>query len=711
MGVVVLFNLGFGIYSLLFLALLWWKVRSLNRINRQHLITYQKCQETENQFRSAFMHSPVASMLHTADGKVLQINHAWTAITGYQIEEISTIADWVKLAITQNEHQKTSEKSFQQNSCKDCQLSAKICPEQTFAQELIIRTKSGEKRIWQLFTTCLSNHSSQQMFVSTAIDITDNKMTLFVYRDYTGEMLNFAAVAVNNNQNKKAEAELKQAKAELEILALNQRWQLELNERQRTELAIKQSEFHFQELADNLNEVLFIESYDLSQTLYVSPAYEKIWGRTCDSLYAKPQSWLESIYPEDINRVKNSFDLMKRGFSSQKEYRIVRTDGSIRWILAKSFPIYDDRGNLLRHVGLAEDLTDRKQVETILTQQAQKEQALYRVVRIIRNSLDLNIIFDVASREIAQLLAVETANIIQYLRLFKVWRCVSEYHQNPTNSTILHQEIPEINSNIVQQLHQFKIVQITNPSDSKDEMVSQYSQTYPGAWLLVPLHFDNRLWGILSLISKTNSPWQQQDIELACAVTDQLAIAIYQSELYQKLQAANQELKRLATIDGLTQLANRRYFDQYLQVEWRRNRREKTPLALILLDVDYFKFYNDTYGHIAGDDCLKKIALTIKKLVRRPGDLVARYGGEEFAIILPQTDINGAMKIAEIINQKIKQLAILHRNSEVSQYVTVSLGISCMIPNLQTSYLELLTLADQALYHAKEQGRDRLVCA
>jgi two-component system, cell cycle response regulator len=167
------------------------------------------------------------------------------------------------------------------------------------------------------------------------------------------------------------------------------------------------------------------------------------------------------------------------------------------------------------------------------------------------------------------------------------------------------------------------------------------------------------------------------------------------------------KLTQLATIDGLTGIANRRNFDLTLEREWKRCQREEKPLSLILIDLDFFKKYNDHYGHQAGDDCLRKIALTMTNLVKRSTDLVARYGGEEFAIILPNTNSEGAIKIAEIIREKIQILQIRHEFSNISNYVTLSLGIATMIPTSEISPEKLINQADQSLYKAKSEGRDR----
>ncbi|WP_375514979.1 diguanylate cyclase domain-containing protein [uncultured Nostoc sp.] len=184
---------------------------------------------------------------------------------------------------------------------------------------------------------------------------------------------------------------------------------------------------------------------------------------------------------------------------------------------------------------------------------------------------------------------------------------------------------------------------------------------------------------------------------------------IEQSQLQQKLEAVNMELQRLATIDGLTQVANRRGFEEYLNQEWQRMKRDKCPLSLILCDVDFFKLYNDTYGHRIGDRCLQEIAKAIKDIIKRPGDLVARYGGEEFAVILPNTDIEGVTHVADNICHAVRTLAIPHKNSQVSHHVTISVGFTTEIPQPDSDLEEMIAVADRALYQAKAAGRDRFV--
>ena len=194
---------------------------------------------------------------------------------------------------------------------------------------------------------------------------------------------------------------------------------------------------------------------------------------------------------------------------------------------------------------------------------------------------------------------------------------------------------------------------------------------------------------------------------------------IVESELHMKisdhqkteaaLQKENQQLEHLILLDSLTQVGNRRSFDDYLIREWRKMARENLPISLVLCDIDYFKSYNDTYGHLGGDNCLHQIAQVISRTIKRPGDLVARYGGEEFAVILPNTKAKGAVHLAENIRLEVKILNILHFQSPINKYVTLSLGVFCMIPTEDSSPKFLIDCADQALYEAKARGRDRVI--
>ncbi|RMG04742.1 MAG: diguanylate cyclase [Nitrospirae bacterium] len=194
-------------------------------------------------------------------------------------------------------------------------------------------------------------------------------------------------------------------------------------------------------------------------------------------------------------------------------------------------------------------------------------------------------------------------------------------------------------------------------------------------------------------------------LKLKCEMDKRKARERELEEMTRKLEKANAQLRRLSSVDGLTGVANRRTFDETLSQELKRAVRSRQPISLVMIDVDYFKLFNDTYGHQKGDDCLKSIAGVLKTLLKRPGDLPARYGGEEFACILAGTSSEGASKIVSEIQESLGQLNIPHEGSPYG-VVTISAGIVTAIPDMNITPQEIIRYADEALYMAKRGGRN-----
>ncbi|CRN07136.1 MULTISPECIES: response regulator [Pseudomonas] len=176
----------------------------------------------------------------------------------------------------------------------------------------------------------------------------------------------------------------------------------------------------------------------------------------------------------------------------------------------------------------------------------------------------------------------------------------------------------------------------------------------------------------------------------------------------QQLLDSNLMLQRLMNSDGLTGLSNRRHFDEYLELEWRRAMREQQQLSLLMIDVDYFKAYNDTFGHLAGDEALRRVAEAIRGSCSRPSDLPARYGGEEFALVLPNTSPGGARLVAEKLRQSVLGLAIEHTAPAAGSYLTVSVGLATQVPPIGSHCRQLISAADKGLYQAKNGGRNQV---
>lgn len=237
------------------------------------------------------------------------------------------------------------------------------------------------------------------------------------------------------------------------------------------------------------------------------------------------------------------------------------------------------------------------------------------------------------------------------------------------------------------------------------------------SFAFVPMIYGRKVKGYVSFAttSKTHN-WNDDDIVLLSLACDMLVNALqrkHYDEIFHNiednLREVNSLLAKEAREDGLTHIANRRYFNDKLSKEYRRATREGTELSLIICDIDCFKNYNDTYGHLAGDACLIKIAETLSQSFQRAADLPARYGGEEFAIILPNTNENDSRLMAERLREKIAELAITHSDSSVAPVVTISAGCATLTPDHYGEESKLIDAADRALYEAKHNGRNRVV--
>ncbi|MFB2967786.1 diguanylate cyclase domain-containing protein [Aerosakkonema sp. BLCC-F183] len=356
------------------------------------------------------------------------------------------------------------------------------------------------------------------------------------------------------------------------------------------------------------------------------------------------------------------------------------------------------------------DITYQERAKEALWQQAEAERLLGRMAERIRRSLRFDEILKTTATEVRQFLATDRVIIYRFQPDWSgvvVVEAVGAEWTRILNTTIADPCFGESMVRLYQKGRTRAIadINVANLMPCHFNLLAQFQVR---ANLVVPILQGEQLWGLLIAHHCSNPrEWQPLEIDLLKQLATQVGIAIQQAELYQQLETANQTLLRLASLDGLTQLANRRRFDEYLEQEWRRLCRDRLPLSLIMCDVDCFKLYNDTYGHLAGDLCLQQVADAIRRAVNRPVDLVARYGGEEFAVILPNTTAEGAVFIAQTIRENVSALKQVHTASCVSNYVTVSLGVASTFPDSAFSPDRLIGAADEALYRAKALGRDR----
>ncbi len=352
------------------------------------------------------------------------------------------------------------------------------------------------------------------------------------------------------------------------------------------------------------------------------------------------------------------------------------------------------------------------QVEQRVQHQSESERIVAAVTQRIRQSLELDEILQTTAAEVRQLFEVDRVLIYQFQEDWSGLVAVESLAEGCMSILGFHVMdtcFQSTRATYYQQGNTRAIEDIETAGLSPCH-VDLLRSLQIRANLVVPILQQERLWGLLIAHQcRISRQWQQSEINLFNQLAGQAAIAIQQSELYHQLQQANQELQRLACSDGLTQVGNRRCFDDTLNAEWQRLAREQGWLSLILCDVDYFKLYNDTHGHLAGDDALRQVAKAISQTVKHPADLVARYGGEEFAVILPNTGIERAIAVARDIQTNVSALQMPHSHSQVSKFITLSLGVATITPHSQLSPATLIAAADQGLYQAKAQGRNCVV--
>lgn len=669
--------------------------------------------------------------------------------------------------------------------------------------------------------------------------------------------------------------------------------------------ATRQSEQRFQEIASTINQFFFVRSAETYQFIYLSPAFETIWGERCETLYENPDFWMEAIHPEDRSLVQASLTRQFSGQSVTREYRIIRADGTTRWISTQVKLVRDEAGHPLQFIGTAEDISVRKAAELAL----QESELRYRTlaesspVGIFRHDQEGRCIY--ANTKTLEMIGLSLAEVLEqewgkYLHpddhdhIYATWRsfvdrvnrgeatsyATEQRYLYPDGSLKwgLAQAVPEYNiagevvgfvgsiaditdlkraeaslkakteeldrffsvaldllciantegvflrlnpqwektlGYSIAELQGSQLLNYVHPEDvdttlkalgqlSRQEAPESFANRYrcrDGSyrwieWRAVPIgayiyaaarditerqqmeaalrSSEARKQAILSAIPniiflldaegyylesirsnavidivtpEVNPVGQhisellppeianrhlqaiQQVLQTHQLVTFEQEVQIDDRLQYEEvtmmpceantvlgmvrdistrkrmeadLRSLNEHLKALATIDSLTQVANRRQMELHLQQEWERCQRAKQPLTLVLLDIDHFKLYNDQYGHPQGDICLKQVADILQSHAKRPGDLVSRYGGEEFLLVLPQTGQQGAIHLVENIQQSLAQTQIPHAASSTDKLLTVSMGVVVImdVANFDSPTVAI-SETDKLLYQAK----------
>jgi len=376
-------------------------------------------------------------------------------------------------------------------------------------------------------------------------------------------------------------------------------------------------------------------------------------------------------------------------------------------------PIKNHEGEVIGGMLVLQDISQQQQAQETQQQSQEQEKLIAAFSQSLRQSLRLEDILNTTVTQVRQWL--ENDQVVIY-----------QFHADGSGSVIAESVgsdllcllgwegrdpwIVEPNYFTQYQQGQVRVIEDTYKADLQQGQLRFLEFFSIRSKIVVPLLTGEHLWGLLICHHCTEPrEWQRSQIELLKQLASQVGVAIEKSELVQKLEQANQQLQYLTCVDGLTQLANRSWFEGYLDWEWQRLVRTQSPIALILSDIDFFQEFNETYGNQARDDCLRQVATVIRQAVEHPTDLVARYGEQEFGIILPNTNAPGGVWIAQKMRGIVKRLKLANFSSPVNRYITLSLGVASIVPSLESSPTMLIEGANKALYKAKAGGGDRVV--
>lgn len=491
-------------------------------------------------------------------------------------------------------------------------------------------------------------------------------------------------------------------------------------ETMRLELIDEEERYH--SLVTNIPAIVYRCLLDEDWTMeYMSDYTEKLTGYpVTDFLHNKVRSYASIIHPEDIQHVDQA---VYEGINSNGryyiEYRIINAQGNIRWVFEKGEAIRTRLGDLGFLDGFIMDITERKNTEKIIHDKKELVEAI--------EDLQSRFISHPDPVHIAQNLLEDVKKLTE-----SEYGLVGEVYTTPDDKPYLttyalsmlawNDETKALYESVKEKGFEFHKLNnlfghvITDGSVviSNDPKNDSRSAGLPKGhppinnFLGIPVFFGDKLVGEIGLANRKGG-YDQEVLDYITPLVDAYGQVIVARQALEARDAAQEALSKLAKLDGLLGIPNRRSFDEYLDKEWKQAKRDKKPVSLIMIDIDHFKLYNDHYGHQQGDQCLIQVAKIITKSIRRPSDFEARYGGEEFVCVLPDTTAEGAEEVAEAIRKNTLEENIPHGASPVAAYVTLSIGVSTLIPSSKTSQDELISLADQALYQAKSEGRDRVV--
>jgi diguanylate cyclase (GGDEF)-like protein/PAS domain S-box-containing protein len=912
----------------------------------ERLESERRLYESEERFRGVFESAPVGMYLSSRSGKFLQVNAAFCQMVGYSDVDLCAMT-WTELCHPEDlAAALKGSKDFWKNPTATVSRERRLvhrdgkvvwCLVRVFSlsvtdgdpicavahvEDITERRRAKEalqesearfrnmadswpSMMWvtgPLGEVEFINRAYRDYFNISTEDIRPQKWSLRIHPDDSAAFASAFDIAVSKHEPFKAEARVCRSDGQWRSLGAYAEPRLsnagaflghvglcaDITQRKTAELALQTSEAKFRQLADNIHEVFWMTNAESNEILYISPAYEKIWGRTCASLYASPLDWMNSIHPDDRAHAEESFIRQTHGDILDSVFRIVTPDGAEKWIRDRACPIRDEHGQLIRIAGVAEDITERKHHDEEMIRALEgagaanraKSRFLANMSHEIRtpmngvigmNQLLLQTSLTTEQRryvEVAQssgralltlidaildLSKIEAGKVVLENLNFELTRIVEDVvdlarvqasakglkFESRISSRCpksmcgdalrLRQVLTNLCANAIKFTQQGTVtIDVALEGLSEVAAAVRFSVADTGIGIradLVPTLFSPFVQadstttrrfggtglglaiskqlvelmggtiGVFSREGKGSTFWFTASFQMAISddphsanearrsqgdargavnplgngqrilvaednstnrevILAQLrkigyqpsavrngaeAVDAFQRERYDlilmdcempvmddyiskpinpeplrarvntqiKLKLAQDTLTQLAATDGLTGLANRYHFDKMLAYEYARHQRSGTQLSSILLDIDQFKAFNDNYGHMSGDQCLRLVATAIRKASIRTTDLVARYGGEEFAVLLPETTLQSAVAVAERVRTCISELALTHRHSSTG-HVTASFGVASDRIVHSSLASDLVERADFHLYGAKGAGRNRV---
>lgn len=495
----------------------------------------------------------------------------------------------------------------------------------------------------------------------------------------------------------------------------------DLSKEAATRAALRQNEEQFRQLTEHIREVFFVSTPEPVRVLYLSPAYEEIWGRPRQEVYDRATAWIESIHPEDRDRVLRVF-ARQSGETTEMEYRIVRPDGAVRWINNRTYPVRDATGTFYRVVGIAEDITARKRTEQMLeeglarTREAHAELAV-ALRRAEAQALDTTLLTELvdvfqACPTVDDAYAVTGGMLARFFPAQPGALCVIRSSRDAVETVATWGDravsAQTFGPDDCWALRRGKLHVVHDPHAST--RCGHLSDVLPEGAVCVPLAAHGETLGVLCVELPPKPPEtaaegakddEDTDVRRAAVVAERLSLTLANVQL-------RETLRRQSIRDPLTGLFNRRFMEESLERELQRAARTREPVTLLMLDLDHFKRFNDTYGHPAGDAFLRALGQFLGERVRGQ-DLACRYGGEEFLVILVGTSAEDARRRADTWREECRGLNAQYAGRSLGG-VTLSVGIATY-PTHGESGDRLVAAADRALYRAKAAGRDRALLA